>query len=180
MDTESTRLEATAKQSPLTKLLTSDSSGYSESLQAYFTQKMLSLGTETGEMDSLEEEIRLHRENETEIIAVTTHRELHAVTPDVPPDSDFESVIDTDVESTIPAGSTPTEAMAAGMIQASIDVSDSSSNVTPVKDPIDHKSQSLRVSSRVVLRERFKSFEPLVCLLAIRQLHSLNIKIEVY
>ena len=141
---------------------------------------MLGLGTETGEMDSLEDEIRLHRESETELIAVTTHSELHAVSPDVPPGRDSESVIDTDVESTIPAGSTLTEAMAAGKIQASVQVSDSSSNVTPVKDPIDHNSQSLRVSSRVLLRERFKSFEPLVYLLDIRQWHSLNIKLEVY
>ena len=76
MDNVSTQLETTPVQSPLNKLLASDSSGSRKNLQAYFTTKMVSLGAESGELESLEGESHNPRESQSYLIAITPHQEL--------------------------------------------------------------------------------------------------------
>ena len=90
----------------------------------------------------------------------TADSEPPAGTSVVPPSIGSDLVSDTGIGSIVVAGSTLTEAMAAGRIQEPVTLSDSSSNDTPVKVTIKPKSQSLRVSSRSLLKEHFNSCEP--------------------
>ena len=80
MEVESTQQEETPAQSFLTRLHANDSSGSSESFQACFSQKMQSLGAESGLQEPTEEESTAPRGCQGELIATTPYHELTADT----------------------------------------------------------------------------------------------------